>query len=50
MRTASVASRRASSPTSLSSAGTSSQFPQQEIKDIPIDATIVGGKVVYERK
>jgi predicted amidohydrolase YtcJ len=24
--------------------------PKEEIKDTPIDATIVGGKVVYERK
>ena len=24
-------------------------IPKEEIKDIPIDATIVGGKVVYER-
>jgi predicted amidohydrolase YtcJ len=25
-------------------------IPKEEIKDIPIDATIVGGKIIYERK
>jgi predicted amidohydrolase YtcJ len=24
--------------------------PDEEIKDIPVDATIVSGKIVYERK